>query len=160
MKDNSSNNNYILTKSEFLELEKISNNLSWLDTRLDFFSNKIGSTSLCMLIIYFRKKEAKQRQLLSINNKIDKKLKEINSNSLYKINIDDELKEYEIEILKSSIKKDLYYLIYSQCNHIHDIDFVLNKRINNTIKKLKMIKSKLNDIENERTKVIEEEINV
>ena len=33
--------------------------------------------------------------------KIDKKLKEINSNSLYKINIDDELKEYEIKILKS-----------------------------------------------------------
>lgn len=77
MKDNSSNNNYILTKSEFLELEKISNNLSWLDTRLDFFSNKIGSTSLCMLIIYFRKKEAKQRQLLSINNKIDKKLSKV-----------------------------------------------------------------------------------
>ena len=93
-------------------------------------------------------------------NKIDKKLKEINSNSLYKINIDDELKEYEIEILKSSIKKDLYYLIYSQCNHIYDIDFVLNRRINNTIKKLKMIESKLNDVENERTKVIKEEINV
>lgn len=74
---NSSNNNYLLTKSEFLELEKISNNLSWLDTRLDFFSNKIGSTSLCMLIIYFRKKEAKQRQLLSINNKIDKKLSKV-----------------------------------------------------------------------------------
>ena len=93
-------------------------------------------------------------------NKIDKKLKEINSNSLYKINIDDELKEYEIEILKSSIKKDLYYLIYSQCNYIHDIDLSLNKRINNTIKKLKMIESKLNDVENERTKVIKEEINV
>lgn len=74
---NSSNNNYLLTKSEFLELEKISNNLSWLDTRLDFFSNKIGLTSLCMLIIYFRKKEAKQRQLLSINNKIDKKLSKV-----------------------------------------------------------------------------------
>lgn len=74
---NSSNNNYILTKSEFLELEKISNNLSWLDTRLDFFSNKIGLTNLCMLIIYFRKKEAKQRQLLSINNKIDKKLSKV-----------------------------------------------------------------------------------
>lgn len=93
-------------------------------------------------------------------NKIDKKLKEINSNSLYKINIDDELKEYEIEILKSSIKKDLYYLIHSQCNYIHDIDLALNKRINNTIKKLKMIESKLNDVENERTKVIKEEINV
>lgn len=93
-------------------------------------------------------------------NKIDKKLKEINSNSIYKINIDNELKQYEIEILKSSIKKDLYYLICSQCNHIHDIDFVLNRRINNTIKKLKMIKSKLNDVENERTKVIKEEINV
>ena len=92
--------------------------------------------------------------------KIDKKLKEINSNSIYKINIDNELKQYEIEILKNSIKKDLYYLIYSQCNHIHDIDFVLNRRINNTIKKLKMIESKLNDIENERTKVIKEEINV
>ena len=92
--------------------------------------------------------------------KIDKKLKEINSNSIYKINIDNELKQYEIEILKSSIKKDLYYLIYSQCNHIHDIDFVLNRRINNTIKKLKMIESKLNDVENERTKVIKEEINV
>lgn len=77
MKDNSSNNNYILTKSEFLELEKISKSFSWLDTRLDFFSNKIGSTSLCMLIIYFRKKEAKQRQLLSINNKIDKKLSKV-----------------------------------------------------------------------------------
>lgn len=51
MKDNSSNNNYLLTKSEFLELEKISNNFSWLDTRLDFFSNKIGLTNLCMLII-------------------------------------------------------------------------------------------------------------
>lgn len=74
---NSSNNNYSLTKSEFLELEKISNNLSWLDTRLDFFSNKIGLTSLCMLIIYFRKKEAKQKQLLSINNKIDKKLSKV-----------------------------------------------------------------------------------
>lgn len=74
---NSSNNNSLLTKSEFLELEKISNNLSWLDTRLDFFSNKIGLTSLCMLIIYFRKKEAKQRQLLSINNKIDKKLSKV-----------------------------------------------------------------------------------
>ena len=93
-------------------------------------------------------------------NKIDRKLKEINSNSLYKINIDDKLKEYEIEILKNSIKKDLYYLIYSQCNYIHDIDFVLNRQINNTIKKLKMIESKLNDVENERTKVIEEEINV
>ena len=93
-------------------------------------------------------------------NKIDRKLKEINSNSLYKININDELKEYEIEILKSSIKKDLYYLIYSQCNYIHDIDLSLNKRINNTIKKLKMIESKLNDVENERTKVIKEEINV
>ena len=92
--------------------------------------------------------------------KIDKKLKEINSNSLYKIDINDELKEYEIDILKSSIKKDLYYLIHSQCNHIHDIDLSLNKRINNTIKKLKMIKSKLNDIENERTKVIKEEIKV
>ena len=44
-------------------------------------------------------------------NKIDKKLKEINSNSLYKINIDDELKEYEIDILKNSIKKDLHFLI-------------------------------------------------
>ena len=93
-------------------------------------------------------------------NKIDRKLKEINSNSLYKINIDDKLKEYEIEILKSSIKKDLYYLIYSQCNYIHDIDLTLNKRINNTIKKLKMIESKLNNIENERTKVIKEEINI
>ena len=93
-------------------------------------------------------------------NKIDRKLKEINSNSLYKINIDDKLKEYEIEILKNSIKKDLYYLIHSQCNYIHDIDLSLNKRINNTIKKLKMIESKLNDIENERTKVIKEEINV
>ena len=93
-------------------------------------------------------------------NKIDRKLKEINSNSLYKIDINDELKEYEIDILKSSIKKDLYYLIHSQCNHIHDIDLSLNRRINNTIKKLKIIKSKLNDIENERTKVIKEEINV
>ena len=93
-------------------------------------------------------------------NKIDKKLKEINSNSLYKINIDDELKEYEIEILKNSIKKDLYYLIYSQCNYIHDIDLALNRRINNAIKKLKIIKNKLNDLENERTKVIKEEINV
>ena len=93
-------------------------------------------------------------------NKIDRKLKEINSNSLYKINIDNELKNYEIEILKNSIKKDLYYLINSQCNYIHDIDLALNKRINNTIKKLKMIESKLNDIENERTKVIKEEINV
>ena len=93
-------------------------------------------------------------------NKIDRKLKEINSNSLYKINIDDKLKEYEIEILKNSIKKDLHYLIHSQCNHIHDIDLSLNKRINNAIKKLKMIESKLNDVENERTKVIKEEINV
>ena len=93
-------------------------------------------------------------------NKIDRKLKEINSNSLYKIDINDELKNYEIEILKNSIKKDLYYLIHSQCNYIHDIDLALNKRINNTIKKLKMIESKLNDIENERTKVIKEEINV
>lgn len=93
-------------------------------------------------------------------NKIDRKLKEINSNSLYKINIDNELKNYEIEILKNSIKKDLYYLIHSQCNYIHDIDLALNKRINNTIKKLKMIENKLNDIENERTKVIKEEINV
>ena len=93
-------------------------------------------------------------------NKINRKLKEINSNSLYKIDIDNELKNYEIEILKNSIKKDLYYLIYSQCNYIHDIDLTLNKRINNTIKKLKMIESKLNDIENERTKVIKEEINV
>ena len=93
-------------------------------------------------------------------NKIDRKLKEINSNSLYKIDIDNELKNYEIEILKNSIKKDLYYLIHSQCNYIHDIDLALNKRINNTIKKLKMIENKLNDIENERTKVIKEEINV
>ena len=93
-------------------------------------------------------------------NKINRKLKEINSNSLYKIDINNELKNYEIEILKNSIKKDLYYLIYSQCNHIHDIDFALNRRINNTIKKLKMIESKLNDVENERTKVIKEEINV
>ena len=93
-------------------------------------------------------------------NKIDRKLKEINSNSLYKIDINDELKEYEIDILENSIKKDLYYLIHSQCNYIHDIDLALNKRINNTIKKLKMIESKLNDIENERTKVIKEEINV
>ena len=93
-------------------------------------------------------------------NKIDKKLKEINSNSLYKINIDDKLKEYEIEILKNSIKKDLHYLIHSQCNHIHDIDLALNRRINNAIKKLKIIKNKLNDLENERTKVIEEEIKV
>ena len=93
-------------------------------------------------------------------NKIDKKLKEINNNSLYKINIDDKLKEYEIEILKNSIKKDLHYLIHSQCNHIHDIDLALNKRINNTVEKLKIIKSKLNDIENERIKTIKEEINV
>ena len=74
---NSSNNNYLLTKSEFLELEKISKSFSWLDTRLDFFSNKIGLTNLCMLIIYFRKKEAKQKQLLSINNKIDKRLSKV-----------------------------------------------------------------------------------
>ena len=93
-------------------------------------------------------------------NKIDRKLKEINSNSLYKINIDDELKEYEIDILKNSIKKDLHFLIHSQCNHIHDIDLSLNKRINNAIKKLKIIKNKLNDLENERTKVIKEEIKV
>ena len=93
-------------------------------------------------------------------NKIDRKLKEINSNSLYKIDINDELKEYEIDILKSSIKKDLYYLIHSQCNHIHDIDLALNKRINNTVKKLRMIESKLNDVENERTKVIKKEIKV
>ena len=92
--------------------------------------------------------------------KIDKKLKEINSNSIYKINIDNELKQYEIEILKSSIKKDLYFLIHSQCNYIHDIDLSLNKRINNAIKKLKIIKNKLNDLENERAKVIEEEIKV
>ena len=92
--------------------------------------------------------------------KIDKKLKEINSNSLYKINIDDKLKYYEIEILKKIIKKDLHYLIHSQCNHIHDIDLSLNKRINNTIKKLKTIQNKLNDIENEKTKVIKEEIKV
>ena len=45
-------------------------------------------------------------------NKINKKLKEINSNSLYKINIDDELKEYEIDILKNSIKKDLHFLLH------------------------------------------------
>ena len=93
-------------------------------------------------------------------NKIDKKLKEINSNSLYKINIDDELKEYEIEILKNSIKKDLHFLIHSQCNHIYDIDLSMNRHINNTIKKLKMIKNKLNDLENKKTKVIEEEIKV
>ena len=93
-------------------------------------------------------------------NKINKKLKEINSNSIYKINIDNELKQYEIEILKNSIKKDLHFLIHSQCNHIHDIDLSLNKRINNTIKKLKTIQNKLNDFENERTKVIEEKINV
>ena len=93
-------------------------------------------------------------------NKIDKKLKEINSNSLYKINIDDKLKDYEIEILKNLIKKDLHYLIHSQCNHIHDIDLALNRRINNAIKKLKIIKNKLNDLENERTKVIKEEIKV
>ena len=93
-------------------------------------------------------------------NKLDKKLKEINSNSIYKINIDNKLKEYEIEILKNSIKKDLHYLIYSQCNHIHDIDLALNRRINNAIKKLKIIKNKLNDLENERTKVIKEEIKV
>ena len=93
-------------------------------------------------------------------NKIDKKLKEINSNSLYKINIDNKLKNYEIEILKSSIKKDLHFLIHSQCSHIHDIDLALNKRINNAVKKLRMIESKLNDVENERTKVIEEEIKV
>ena len=92
--------------------------------------------------------------------KIDKKLKEINSNSLYKIDINDELKEYEIDILKNSIKKDLHFLIHSQCNHIHDIDLSLNKRINNAIKKLKIIKNKLNDLENERTKVIKEEIKV
>ena len=92
--------------------------------------------------------------------KIDKKLKEINSNSIYKINIDNELKQYEIEILKNSIKKDLHFLIHSQCNHIHDIDLSLNKRINNTIKKLKTIQNKLNNFENERTKVIEEKINV
>ena len=92
--------------------------------------------------------------------KIDKKLKEINNNSLYKMNIDNKLKEYEIEILKNSIKKDLHYLIHSQCNHIHDIDLALNKRINNAVKKLRMIESKLNDVENERTKVIEEEIKV
>ena len=93
-------------------------------------------------------------------NKLDKKLKEINSNSLYKINIDDKLKEYEIDILKSSIKKDLHFLIHSQCSHIHDIDLALNRRINNTVKKLRMIESKLNDVENERTKIIKEEINV
>lgn len=93
-------------------------------------------------------------------NKINRKLKEINSNSLYKIDIDNELKNYEIEILKNSIKKDLYFLIHSQCNYIYDIDLSLNKRINNAIKKLKMIQNKLNDIENERTKVIKEEINV
>ena len=93
-------------------------------------------------------------------NKINRKLKEINSNSLYKININDELKEYEIEILKNSIKKDLHFLIHSQCSHIHDIDLALNRRINNAIKKLKIIKNKLNDVENERTKVIKEEINV
>ena len=66
----------------------------------------------------------------------------------------------ELKKIIKEIKKDLYYLIYSQCNHIHGIDLSLNKRINNTIKKLKMIESKLNDIENERTKVIKEEINV
>ena len=92
--------------------------------------------------------------------KIDKKLKEINSNSIYKINIDNELKQYEIEILKNSIKKDLHFLIHSQCNHIHDIDLSLNKRMSNTIKKLKMIKSKLNNLENKRTKVIKEEIKI
>ena len=68
--------------------------------------------------------------------------------------------KHEIEILKSSIKRDLHYLIYSQCSHIHDIDLALNKRINNAIKKLKIIKNKLNDLENERTKVIKEEIKV
>ena len=44
--------------------------------------------------------------------------------------------------------------------YIHDIDLALNRRINNAIKKLKIIKNKLNDLENERTKVIEEEIKV
>ena len=93
-------------------------------------------------------------------NKIDRKLKEINSNSLYKIDINDELKEYEIDILKNSIKKDLHFLIHSQCSHIHDIDLALNRRINNAIKQLKIMKNKLNDLENERTKVIKEEIKV
>ena len=41
----------------------------------------------------------------------------------------------EIEILKNSIKKDLHFLIHSQCSHIHDIDLALNRRINNAIKK-------------------------
>ena len=39
--------------------------------------------------------------------KIKKKLEEIKHNSIYKIEIDEELKDYEINILEKSLKNDI-----------------------------------------------------
>ena len=65
--------------------------------------------------------------------KIKKKLEEIKHNSIYKIEINEELKDYEINILEKSLKNDISKLSRLQYTNIEHIEINLNKKITNKI---------------------------
>ena len=78
--------------------------------------------------------------------KIKKKLEEIKHNSIYKIEINEELKDYEINILEKSLKNDISKLSRLQYANIEYIEMNLNKKIINTIKQLEKIKNNVNNV--------------
>ncbi len=65
--------------------------------------------------------------------KIKKKLEEIKHNSIYKIEINEELKDYEINILEKSLKNDISKLSRLQYANIEYIEMNLNKKIINPL---------------------------
>ena len=96
--------------------------------------------------------------------KIKKKLEEIRHNSIYKIKINEELKNYEIDILEKSLKKDISALSHLQYINIEHIELSLNEKITNTIKQLEKIKNDINNLkiinENELKKKNKNEFNI
>ena len=100
----------------------------------------------------------------NIMEKIKKKLEEIKHNSIYKIEINEELKDYEINILEKSLKNDISKLSRLQYTNIEHIEINLNKKIINTIKQLEKIKNNINNVkiinENKFKKKNKNEFNV
>ena len=96
--------------------------------------------------------------------KIKKKLEEIKYNSIYKIKINEELKDYEIDILEKLLKKDISALSRLQYANIEYIELNLNKKIINTIKQLEKIKNDINNLkiinENKLKKKNKNEFNI
>ena len=78
--------------------------------------------------------------------KIKKKLEKIKHNSIYKIEINEELKDYEIDILEKSLKNDISKLSRLQYTNIEHIEINLNKKITNMIKQLEKIKNNINNV--------------